>query len=568
MKPEVPLVIKRSSHKVSLSLAGLALFAVACSGGSFKATTSKKSLESSSGTPGEGDAAAKPGVASKKEDLLKAVFAEVPNDTLGPGAKVSVHWKPAVPDSELEGWLAQIEVKPAGSSTWEVVGTKDAKAKEYTFPWGDRATGPFESRVTLVRPGETSNVVSTAWAPTIFNAAILTRTVQCLFCHIKVEGDVGGIEFPDQVHSASATGLAILGKLYATNAIPWIFKTGVPNGSPVATNGFAENYANAEKKIFPKRDENGVIDFPKISRSLIRSSVEGKLTSFASTNGARDNVISKIHSGSLFIDGSQKPFEISGEVFVEGDLVLRGSYKGQGTIYAKNIYIIGDLKALKSPFPFPSTEDAAMDHARASLAKGDDALYLAALDQIWVSEYDEKGIGAESTRRFAFESAGIEAPDRSSLFNMFGGEARLLKASQKPLQPSDYVNSTPQHEAWTFDVPDRFRMDVSRVDAFLFAGDGLVWRNHGNWLLNGGFISPKAAMSSKIQQATGSWWCTPGGAKVFDAPLSSPDGCGSKPAVLVNPRNGLPTHTNVIRFDYRLRAGGPGYESIRSLFDN
>jgi hypothetical protein len=82
-------------------------------------------------------------------------------------------------------------------------------------------------------------------------------------------------------------------------------------------------------------------------------------------------------------------------------------------------------------------------------------------------------------------------------------------------------------------------------------------------------------MTSIIQTETGTWWKAHedkngsiGNCKGrYDTPDAVPDACGSKKAVLANPRNGLASHTNVIRFDYRLRAGGPGFESIRQLLD-
>ena len=54
-----------------------------------------------------------------------------------------------------------------------------------------------------------------------------------------------------------------------------------------------------------------------------------------------------VHSGNLVLDGSQsgQPIEINGEVLIDGDLIIKGVYKGIGTIYAKNIGSVASIKS-------------------------------------------------------------------------------------------------------------------------------------------------------------------------------------------------------------------------------
>jgi hypothetical protein len=503
-----------------------------------------------------------PGEASRPDPKLQAVFNEVPNDLLGPAAVASVIWKTEGDEAAPEGWLARVEVKTLGSSQWSVVGSPPASDKKFSFIWGERPIGAFETRVTFVRDDKESTGIAASWSPHVFSAAILTRTVRCLFCHIRVEGDVGGIDFPIRdMHAASASGVRIFGQLFATGGVPEIFKTGVPGGTPVATAGFIENYRNTGKKIFPKPNAAGEIAFPTLQAGVLEKTMLGKMTIPANNVSKTTVTIDKVHRGSLFIDGSITPFSINGEVLIDGDLVIKGSYTGRGTIYAANIFIIGDVTAQKSPFPFVTNEAEAMEQARNSLVRGDDALYLASTKTIRVGEYATSIV----TRIDSVNEFKIGAADLTRAIGLFGSEAALVAAAQRPLQASQYRNATPDLAPWTFTVNPKFRMDVVRVDAFLFASEGLVWHSHGNWLLNGGFISPNSALTSKMQAETGTWWCT--SPNKTDLPDAIPKQCGKRPAILINPRNELPSHTNVIRYDYRLRAGGTGFESIRGLFE-
>ncbi len=498
----------------------------------------------------------------RPDPKLKAVFNEVPKDLLGPSAVASVIWTAEGDDASLEGWVARVELKTLGSDQWSVIGSPQATEKKFSFVWGERTVGAFETRVTFVRDEKQSNGIAASWAPHVFSAAILTRTVRCLFCHIRVEGDVGGIDFPlSDMHAASASGVRIFGQLFATGGIPEVFKKGVPGGTPVATAGFSENYKNMGKKIFPKPNAAGEITFPTLQTEVLEKTMLGKMTVPANEHNGSQISIDKVHRGSLFVDGSKTPFTINGEVLIDGDLVIKGSYTGRGTIYAANIFIIGDVTARKSAFPFLPNENEALEQARNSIVRGDDALYLASTKTIRVGEYAT----ALTTSAGAVSEFKIGPADLSKAIELFGSEAALVAVAQRPLQASEYRNATPELSPWTFTVNPKFRMDVVRVDAFLFATEGLVWHSHGNWLLNGGFISPNAALTSRMQAETGTWWCTD--PSKTDLPDAIPTQCGKRPAILVNPRNELPSHTNVIRYDYRLRAGGTGFESIRGLFE-
>ena len=81
----------------------------------------------------------------------------------------------------------------------------------------------------------------------------------------------------------------------------------------------------------------------------------------------------------------------------------------------------------------------------------------------------------------------------------------------------------------------------------MYGHDLIAWRSYGNYLVNGGFVGYKAALLSTVPYRIAH---------------------NGVPAVLpINPRNNMPANRNVIRYDWRLRAGGPGFESLKALFD-
>ena len=75
----------------------------------------------------------------------------------------------------------------------------------------------------------------------------------------------------------------------------------------------------------------------------------GVIQSVSSGVNSKVEKITKTFKGNLILDGKSSPLMLSGEVFVDGDVVIRGKYKGTGTIYAQNIFIVDDLIAVSSP---------------------------------------------------------------------------------------------------------------------------------------------------------------------------------------------------------------------------
>jgi hypothetical protein len=75
---------------------------------------------------------------------------------------------------------------------------------------------------------------------------------------------------------------------------------------------------------------------------------------------------------------------------------------------------------------------------------------------------------------------------------------------------------------------------------------------YGNLLINGGFMGFQAALVSTYPT------------RIFHNQVTATKGILVNE--IINPRNGLNARQNVIRYDYRLRAGGPGFETLKEFF--
>ncbi|BAC92330.1 hypothetical protein [Gloeobacter violaceus] len=104
---------------------------------------------------------------------------------------------------------------------------------------------------------------------------------------------------------------------------------------------------------------------------------------------------------------AKNPLLVQGDLFVEGDVVLRGCLQGQGQIYsARNLYVAGDLVYRNPPGNFgnytaATDPDAA---ARADIAAAKDSLRLAAGGSIILGDYTERG--ADDAPRLYRDRAG------------------------------------------------------------------------------------------------------------------------------------------------------------------
>ncbi len=478
-------------------------------------------------------------VYDKTPPLVTSTQIQVPGGYLDQTADVSITWNA----TDVNGIQSQVlEYQSKGDATWTKIADLAGTARSYVFIWDNRPQKGFTVRVSATDPaGNTGSEVSPPWAPQIFNAAVLTSSVECFYCHMRIEGDVGGINFPsDAVMDARADSgeqFRILGKLFATNNVPQLFKRQIAAGQMTVSGGLVDNYDNSGIKIFPsQKDAKGVPVFPALSVALLKDRMNGTVVN---GSGVR---YSRIYQGNLVLSGTAaNPIQLSGEFLVDGDLVIEGVYKGIGSIYAKNVYIVDDIVSIDCipgattcPFPFAgTTDDEKLASAKSAIKLKRAALYLAGIGQTNVG-------GISTSWDFALADPYSWLPKAS--YQSYCTQGAYLKTSSGAnfATPNQFYDPTLASDV-------RARCEVSRVDAFIYGHDLITWRSYGNYLINGGFVGYKAALLSTVPY------------RIYHN--------GAPATIPINSRNNMPADQNVIRYDWRLRAGGAGFESLKLLFD-
>ncbi|MEZ6186338.1 MAG: hypothetical protein R3F62_15185 [Planctomycetota bacterium] len=255
----------------------------------------------------------------------------------------------------------------------------------------------------------------------IFDLAMITETVNCMFCHLDVRGDVGSIGFlrpglGSENGRGRLTGASsrIWGNVYvgdrASDDSDFNWGDDVLR-DPRLINGTQVDGSVLEHYRGPYLPEDtighdGVPDFPSFDPAQIRRravSGQGSIgvaggrlggpcdgtepgmwivprgenwdSGGGPGSGARTEppAATSVIEGNLVLLGSEddsQPIEIAGNVYVEGDVILRGSVRGRGALYAaRNVYVIGDLRYADAPtIGFPIGHDEAALRALADPA--------------------------------------------------------------------------------------------------------------------------------------------------------------------------------------------------------
>jgi len=471
-------------------------------------------------------------LSDKTPPLITGVRVKNPQGFLDADTKISIFLN----SSDANGIASQkIEYRPKGSTEWIPLSEVPVGDTSIIVKWDNRPKDDFEIRVISTdRAGNVTTSEPVKWSRPFFNAAVLTSSVNCFFCHLKIDGDVGGINFPTTVHSDTGTNFAVTGKIYGTGTVP----TKLSDHAA----GKEENYRNQSLRIFPNtKDSAGVPIFPVLQESKIEGNANGLLVNGSS----RLERVSRVYTGDLIVEGSEtKPFEVNGEVFVKGNLYIKGVYKGRGTIYARNIMIVNDvvsydcLKPETCPFPFTGSEQEKLAQAQKAISDGKAALYLGALNEILVG-----------SRKHKLDNTST-LPDPVSAFHLsLGAPAFNLKFPNG----TEFICCTTHISSPTTDP--RVNMEVNRVDAYLYAHKLITWRSFANLVLNGGFMGYKANLVSSIPRS------------IYHRFYQD-----KRPLIeiknLINPRNNHTPTQNEIRYDYRLRVGGPGFETLKEFFND
>lgn len=326
----------------------------------------------------------------------------------------------------------------------------------------------------------------------IFNLAFLTEETNCMFCHVRVRGDVGTLDFfrPGWgVEGSSGIGSGddsrIKGNLYAARGITrddtnLLSTPKTVNGAEVSGEIFTD-YAGPE--LPQDTDGDGRPNFPVIDTEIAKRNAFGTLTGGEVLTGVphgekyadasvRENpgTINGNYEGNVILRGTEtNPIVISGNVFVSGDVLIEGVVRGRGAIYAgRNTYVTGDLKYLDPPRVPSAGEDpdaVAVENIRA----GKDELRLAARDNIVLGDWANKSASGSTLP--------IKDRQAEDYFRaQFGmkGTGRFDKETGEELTPRDgkYYDSLGR------EVPAERIARVDRYDAAIktafFKEDGTV----------------------------------------------------------------------------------------------
>ncbi len=333
----------------------------------------------------------------------------------------------------------------------------------------------------------------------------MVSDLNCTLCHLEVHGTVVSLGNASPVREDSNG--KIFGRWLATGLYQTDNALRVPPrlGGIIVTDGVVASYDNAGKEL-PVDAVTGLPTFPVLDFTTLAAKMQGSLAAPAS--GSSVTAIDKVSTANTVLIGTAaQPIKITRDIFIQGDLVIKGVYSGVGTIYVSgNIYIPANLVAA-APVAFPYTDDpiAAKKAAAADLAAGGkDALGLATAKNIFIGDIENYtdlsspasggvAAGAHGARQESVYTIDLVAAP-ASLFNATVNgvwdiyawypelQYELLYESVTPCWTASARALAPGH-AWG-------ERAWNRIDAYIYAGKAIAGVSRAsNWTLNGGMIA-------------------------------------------------------------------------------
>ncbi len=320
--------------------------------------------------------------------------------------------------------------------------------------------------------------------PKVPQFGLLVNDLQCSFCHLKINGDIASTGdvpafWPGSYGHVNGTWF-VAGNFNGDKTTTLKSKTGaaIRAGESVSltvTGGIKQQ--NVTAPAIPKNKVTKKPEFPVIDFDGLTSKMKGKIK-VGSTE------VNDIHQGNLVLVGTDAaPIEIEGEVLINGDLVIKGTYAGLANIYVTgNIYIPADLVGQTSPFPYSEDPSEALEQAKAAIANKFDALGLASAKSIIVSDFDTHGPGNRSVFDHEWTPAvdSLEALGINNVYQWY---------------PGGQVGFASLFEGYDFncaanDQYPRNNRSISRIDAYLYAMQAVGGRaNRNSYAINGGVIA-------------------------------------------------------------------------------
>lgn len=277
------------------------------------------------------------------------------------------------------------------------------------------AYGYVDIRATVRRGSEIQTVVRRVsfGEQNVFNLAMLSETTNCIYCHLRVNGDVGtlkhlrpgwGTENIDGCGSGGEEGGSeVRGDIYAASTVTDDCTD--LSGSPKVLNGAditKQIYTNYTGTYLPKENK-----FPPIKRTKAMANATGSVsggtimtvssgsTAISAISDNASSLTGVINGNMILIGTAADPIVLDKDIYVSGDVIIKGVVKGRGAIYAgRNMYVGGNVLA-QNPPDAPGTgvcigKTDPNVCAKANIAAGKDELRLAARGNIIVGDYTER----------------------------------------------------------------------------------------------------------------------------------------------------------------------------------
>lgn len=265
----------------------------------------------------------------------------------------------------------------------------------------------------------------------VFNLAMLAENTDCMYCHLRVNGDVGSLGFlrpgwghegkDGQGSGGSEGGSVVNGDLYvaadkndaeATNISKDKYSE---SGNQTVINGavFKGQVTTRYKgEVLPDdTDGDKIPDFPAIDREEAKDNANGTLSGGSTLWGvAKGSTVAQkndltsvtgVYDGNLVLIGTdKKPIKLDGDIYATGDVVIKGVVTGQGAIYSgRNTYIAGDLITKNAPDALgegvckaykAGEADSQNLCAQANVANNRDEVRLGARGNTIIGDYTER----------------------------------------------------------------------------------------------------------------------------------------------------------------------------------
>ena len=310
--------------------------------------------------------------------------------------------------------------------------------------------------------GNAQTVLRTVWFGDneIFDLALLSERVDCMFCHLSVKGDVGSLDIlrpgwgKEGDKEASGRGSVIDGDVYSSKTVTKD-KIGTDDINGATLTAGKQLYENYTGNKLPS-DEGGNPAFPGLDRDAIKGSTNGSISGGSIFTVASSNTwankqtssgISKTFDGNLVLEGTDvNPIVLDGDVYVSGDVVLKGVVTGRGAIYAgRNMYVAGNLtnknKADKPGQGICKTiadDNAGRDEcAVKNIAAGKDETRLSAGNNMILGDYTEQDASNQPTSFRDRQSADYYR----SQFGLNPGVTRYVKKGSSEELRYDSLNN-------------------------------------------------------------------------------------------------------------------------------